>query len=47
MFDAAVAAGVLRIRRPDARWLSTGWDGGFHDTDVAAGPTSRIRDRRS
>lgn len=35
MFDAAVAAGVLRIRRPDARWLSTGWDGGFHDTDVA------------
>lgn len=35
MFDAAVSADVLRISRPDARWLSTGWNGGFHDTDVA------------
>ena len=28
MFDAAVREGVLRLRRPETRWLSTGWDGG-------------------
>ncbi|SHG38509.1 adenosylcobinamide amidohydrolase [Halobaculum gomorrense] len=30
-FETAVAAGVLRLRRPDTRWLSTGWAGGFAD----------------
>ncbi|ELZ38011.1 adenosylcobinamide amidohydrolase [Halorubrum saccharovorum DSM 1137] len=28
MFDATVREGVLRLRRPETRWLSTGWDGG-------------------
>jgi adenosylcobinamide hydrolase len=28
MFEATVRDGVLRLRRPGARWLSTGWDGG-------------------
>jgi len=28
MFEAAVSEGVLRLRRPGTRWLSTGWDGG-------------------
>lgn len=35
MFEAAVSAGVLRITRPGARWLSTGWNGGFHDAAAA------------
>jgi adenosylcobinamide hydrolase len=29
MFETAVADGVLRLTRPETRWLSTGWDGGF------------------
>jgi len=28
MFEATVSEGVLRLRRPETRWLSTGWDGG-------------------
>ena len=28
MFDATVREGVLRLRRPETRWLSTGWNGG-------------------
>ncbi|WP_283403198.1 adenosylcobinamide amidohydrolase [Halorubrum sp. DM2] len=28
MFDATVSEGVLRLYRPETRWLSTGWDGG-------------------
>ena len=28
MFDATVREGVLRLSRPETRWLSTGWDGG-------------------
>ncbi|MFD1570700.1 adenosylcobinamide amidohydrolase [Halorubrum laminariae] len=28
MFDATVREGVLRLRRPGTRWLSTGWAGG-------------------
>ncbi|MDZ5811157.1 adenosylcobinamide amidohydrolase [Halorubrum sp. AD140] len=28
MFEATVRDGVLRLRRPETRWLSTGWDGG-------------------
>ncbi|WP_200530209.1 adenosylcobinamide amidohydrolase [Halorubrum sp. LN27] len=28
MFDATVREGVLRLRRPGTRWLSTGWNGG-------------------
>ncbi|MCO8245459.1 MULTISPECIES: adenosylcobinamide amidohydrolase [unclassified Haladaptatus] len=35
MFDATVTDGVLQVTQPGARWLSSGWDGGFHDTDVA------------
>ncbi|MXR41879.1 adenosylcobinamide amidohydrolase [Halobaculum sp. WSA2] len=30
-----MAGGVLRLRRPDTRWLSTGWDGGFADAPAA------------
>ncbi|TKX58456.1 adenosylcobinamide amidohydrolase [Halorubrum sp. SS7] len=29
MFEATVSEGVLRLRRPGTRWLSTGWDGGW------------------
>lgn len=28
MFETTVSEGVLRLRRPGTRWLSTGWDGG-------------------
>lgn len=34
MFDATVRDGVLRVRAPGARWLSTGWNGGFARTDA-------------
>lgn len=34
-FEPTVADGVLRLRRPGVRWLSTGWDGGFADADAA------------
>lgn len=35
MFEAAVSEGVLRLRRPGTRWLSTGWDGGRSRADAA------------
>ncbi|WP_144799814.1 adenosylcobinamide amidohydrolase [Halorubrum depositum] len=28
MFEATVRDGVLRLRHPETRWLSTGWNGG-------------------
>lgn len=34
-FDLAVSAGVLRVARPETRWLSTGWNGGFTRADAA------------
>lgn len=34
-FDSTVADGVLQVRRPATRWLSTGWDGGFERADAA------------
>lgn len=34
MFETAVAAGVLQVHRPDARWLATGNDG-FATADAA------------
>jgi len=49
MFEAAVRDGVLRLRRPETRWLSTGWNGGRLRADAAynvsvpegsTGPTS-------
>ncbi|PSP55336.1 adenosylcobinamide amidohydrolase [Halobacteriales archaeon QS_1_67_19] len=35
MFETAISEGVLRVRRPGARWLSTGWDGGRQAADAA------------
>ena len=35
MFEATVREGVLRLRRPGTRWLSTGWDGGRSRGPVA------------
>jgi adenosylcobinamide hydrolase len=35
MFDPTVAEGVCQVRQPGARWLSTGWDGGFERADAA------------
>jgi len=35
MFETAVAADVLQLRRPGTRWLSTGADGGFATADAA------------
>lgn len=35
MFDAAVRDDVLELAAPGARWLSTGWDGGFAAADRA------------
>lgn len=35
MFETGTREGVLRVHRPDARWLSTGWDGGFVRADAA------------
>ncbi|WP_135663423.1 adenosylcobinamide amidohydrolase [Halorhabdus rudnickae] len=34
-FETARSGDVLRIARPDTRWLSTGWDGGFCRADAA------------
>jgi adenosylcobinamide hydrolase len=33
--ETTVRSGVLRLSHPGARWLSTGWDGGFVDADAA------------
>ena len=35
MFEHAVREGVLRVTRPGARWLSSGWAGGLLDADAA------------
>lgn len=35
MFDADVSAGVCRLALPEGRWLSTGWNGGYRDSDAA------------
>jgi len=35
MFETAVSDGVLRLRRPGTRWLSTGWGGGLTRADAA------------
>lgn len=35
MFETTVEDGVLCARRDGARWLSSGWSGGFHDANVA------------
>lgn len=34
MFEPTVRDGVCRCRRAGARWLVTGWDGGFRETDA-------------
>ena len=34
-FAATVREDVLRVRQPGARWLSTGWDGGYERADAA------------
>ncbi|RZH67121.1 adenosylcobinamide amidohydrolase [Natrinema altunense] len=34
-YDAVRRAGVLRVRRPDTEWLSTGWNGGRRTADCA------------
>ena len=28
-FETTISEGILRLARPETRWLSTGWDGGF------------------
>lgn len=33
--ELRIVDGVLHIRRPDTRWLSTGWGGGFADAPAA------------
>jgi adenosylcobinamide hydrolase len=33
--DLVERAGVLRMRHPETRWLSTGWNGGFVESGVA------------
>ncbi|MCH7659891.1 MAG: adenosylcobinamide amidohydrolase [Euryarchaeota archaeon] len=35
MFEPRVREGVLQVSRPNTRWLSTGWDGGRSNGDVA------------
>ncbi len=35
MFETRVRAGVVDVRRPGTRWLSTGWNGGYHEGPVA------------
>ncbi|SFR99449.1 adenosylcobinamide hydrolase [Halomicrobium zhouii] len=35
MFDATVRDGVCQCRHAGARWLVTGWDGGYRDADAA------------
>ena len=34
-FEATVRDGILRLQRPDTRWLSTGWNGGRLREDAA------------
>jgi adenosylcobinamide hydrolase len=35
MFEATIREGVLCVRRPGTRWLSTGWNGGFSEGPAA------------
>ncbi|WP_231189849.1 adenosylcobinamide amidohydrolase [Haladaptatus sp. DYF46] len=35
MFETTVRNDVLRLARPETRWLSSGWDGGFTDANAA------------
>lgn len=35
MFETTVRDGVLQLARPETRWLSTGWNGGFERADAA------------
>jgi len=35
MFDAAISGGVCRCRHEGTRWLVTGQDGGYRDSDAA------------
>ena len=35
MFETTISDGVFRLCRPEMRWLSTGWDGGFERGEVA------------
>lgn len=35
MFEPSLEDGVLQVHRPGTRWLSTGIDGGFVDSDAA------------
>lgn len=35
MFEATVRDGVCRLAGPEARWLATGWDGGYATADGA------------
>lgn len=35
MFETTRRGGVLQARARGARWLATGWDGGYHDADAA------------
>ncbi|WP_266081878.1 adenosylcobinamide amidohydrolase [Haladaptatus caseinilyticus] len=35
MFEPTVRNDVLRLARPDTRWLSSGWNGGFTDANAA------------
>jgi adenosylcobinamide hydrolase len=34
-FETTVREGVLQFLRPDTRWLSSGWDGGYWDAPAA------------
>lgn len=35
MFETTVREGVCRLGHSDARWLATGWDGGYHTAEAA------------
>ncbi|WP_423747234.1 adenosylcobinamide amidohydrolase (plasmid) [Haladaptatus sp. SPP-AMP-3] len=35
MFETTVRNDVLRLARPETRWLSSGWNGGFSDANAA------------
>ena len=35
MVETTIRDEVLQVRIPNARWLVTGWSGGYHDSDVA------------
>lgn len=35
MFETTVRNDVLRLARPETRWLSSGWNGGFTDANAA------------